>query len=536
MIRLGLAYAPADPRQREMAAALAAHAPADFAVDGAPDARARSHDVVLDLDPDGTAMRAAAPGRRVVAWRRPWPDGLERVHAAYGGADGMLFQCAVYHAMLGPLPRTAAAPRGYDPDVFRATCPPARRPLDVLWMGSGGGCALGPRSAMLEHPATALERLGLSCRVLPAAWAAESADRAAQYNAARLVVCADGSGPTDADLLEAAASGCAVITTPAVPAPAWLSDGAHGHRVAPSLAALGETIREALDTRATDPQAAVADMTWRDRAAPIFARLRGEPAAAPPRDLRDQVTAFVTTVGAPSYEACRVHLAQQDCVVRVETIAHVAPMSAAFQRMHDACTTPYYVQVDEDMLLHPHAVRALHERIAAAPPSVAVVVGWLHDVHLARPIQGVKIYRHAAVRRYPYHDVRGCEIDQLRRMAADGLTHEVLRWDDGAPEVLGLHGTHWTPRGIYERFYTLERARRRYPRNLRWLEAWPAILTERVLERRTPLDFYALMGLVAGALAPPEGAGHEKDFRAYDRLPGFDAAHAFWERGDGERP
>jgi hypothetical protein len=181
-------------------------------------------------------------------------------------------------------------------------------------------------------------------------------------------------------------------------------------------------------------------------------------------------------------------------------------------------------------------VRVLHERIAAAPPSVAIVVGWLHDVHLARPIQGVKIYRHAAVRRYPYQDVRGCEVDQLRRMAADGLTHAVLQRDDDAPEVLGLHGTHWTPRGIYERFYTLERARNGFPRRLRWLEAWPAILAERVLERGSPLDFYALMGLVSGALAPADGAGHEKDFRTYDRLPGFEAARAFWERRDGDRP
>jgi len=346
-------------------------------------------------------------------------------------------------------------------------------------------------------------------------------------------VCADPDGSRGPDLLEAAACGCAVIT--AGRPPAWLRDGAHGHRVAPSLAALAERIREARDAPAADPEAAVADMTWGARAAAVFARLRDEPPAAPARDLRDQVTAFVTSVGAPSYEACRLHLARQDCGVRVETIEHVAPMSAAFQRMHDACTTPYYVQVDEDMLLYPDALAVLHEKIAAAPPTVAVVVGWLHDVHLARPIQGVKIYRHAAVRPYPYRDVRGCEIDQLRRMAADGLIHTVLARDDGTPHVLGLHGTHWTPRGIYERFYTLERARRRYPRNLRWLEAWPAILTERVLERRAPLDFYALMGLVAGALAPVDGTGHEKDFRTYDRLPGFDAAQAFWERGEGDR-
>ena len=33
-----------------------------------------------------------------------------------------------------------------------------------------------------------------------------------------------------------------------------------------------------------------------------------------------------------------------------------------------------------------------------------------------------------------------------------------------------------------------------------------------------------------------DGAGQEKDFRTYDRLPGFEAAQAFWERDAGDRP
>ena len=41
--------------------------------------------------------------------------------------------------------------------------------------------------------------------------------------------------------------------------------------------------------------------------------------------------------------------------------------------MLDECTTPYFVQVDEDMLLYPHAVRTLHERMAAAATEVAMV-------------------------------------------------------------------------------------------------------------------------------------------------------------------
>jgi hypothetical protein len=121
-------------------------------------------------------------------------------------------------------------------------------------------------------------------------------------------------------------------------------------------------------------------------------------------DLSAEVTVFVSTVGAASFPDCMTHLAAQDCRFGVEVIEGVAPMSAAFQSMLDRCTTPFYVQVDEDMILRPSAVRRLHQRMKASADDVALVVGWLWDVHLGRAIQGVKIFRHSIVARYPYAD------------------------------------------------------------------------------------------------------------------------------------
>ena len=100
------------------------------------------------------------------------------------------------------------------------------------------------------------------------------------------------------------------------------------------------------------------------RREPLHARPAAAPCAAiagPAPISRDHVTVFVTTVGAPSYDACRQHLGAQDCAFRLQVIDRVAPMSAAFQRMLDECPTPFFVQVDEDMLLYPHAVRTLYE-------------------------------------------------------------------------------------------------------------------------------------------------------------------------------
>ena len=259
------------------------------------------------------------------------------------------------------------------------------------------------------------------------------------------------------------------------------------------------------------------------------------------RDLRAEVTVFVTTVGAPSFDECLDSLRRQDTRFALQIIDHVAPLSAAFQRMLDTCTTPFYVQVDEDMLLHPHAVRTLHERITAAGDQVAVYVCSLYDAHLERCISGIRIFRHAVTSRYPFRDVEGCEWDQVARLQRDGfefLRHQPEDEVLDSPNTLGLHGTHWAPRTIYERFRTYERKRCRGNVTHAWFTAYPRVFLDRFLEQGSELDFFALMGLIAGRLSDHTAPAGEKDFRRYDSVPGFDSIRRFLEqtRDVGKQP
>jgi hypothetical protein len=246
-------------------------------------------------------------------------------------------------------------------------------------------------------------------------------------------------------------------------------------------------------------------------------------------DLSHAVTVFVTTVGAPTFAACLDHLRQQDCRFTLQVIDHVAPMHAAFQRMLDECRTPYFVQVDEDMLLHPYAVRTLYERIDAAGTNVAMFAADLFDVHLQRCIIGVKIFRHAIVRRYPFAPINAFESLQVSQFTADG--YEVVRTAAGdAPvegQTLGLHGTRWTAEALYERYLTLERRRRRDPTRLRWFPPFAEVFLQRFLAAPSEANFFALMGVVAGALDPGDGDLPAKDYRTYAALPGFHALRAF---------
>ncbi len=253
------------------------------------------------------------------------------------------------------------------------------------------------------------------------------------------------------------------------------------------------------------------------------------------RDLTRDVTVFVLTVGAPSFSECMQRLDAQDCRFTREVIENVAPMSRALQCMLDRCRTRYLVQVDEDMLLYPHAIQSLYSRLEAAPPEVAILTCHLLDRHAARVVYGLKIYRHSIVRRYPYDDVQACEYDQIRRFVQDGFVDMRLPLEDHfqpSELTLGEHGAGWTPRSVFERYWTLERKIRRHRSGIpttsaTWVEEHAPFFLKRYLENGDPLDLYALMGVVAGRLAEIHGRGREKDYREYGRLPGFDTLVRF---------
>ena len=101
-------------------------------------------------------------------------------------------------------------------------------------------------------------------------------------------------------------------------------------------------------------------------------RIQGDRSLPNKTDLRESVTVFVATVGYPTFEKCLEYLHAQDSEFQLKIVDHVGP-SAALQYMMDECTTPFYVEVDEDVLLYPQAIRTLHERICAMGAEVAQI-------------------------------------------------------------------------------------------------------------------------------------------------------------------
>lgn len=236
-------------------------------------------------------------------------------------------------------------------------------------------------------------------------------------------------------------------------------------------------------------------------------------------DWTKRVTAFVVSSGEPSRAACLEHLAAQDVAVRVEEIRDVAPMDRAFQAMIDRCETELYVQVDADMLLAPGAVRQLVEAIDAAPGNVAMHCAWLWGDAEERPIQGVKVYRHAIVRQFPYRPSLSCEVPHLQKMAAAGYTYTTQPEPADRAGCAGLHFSLQSPEVAFHRWQRLGQKYRVLP-YMAWLATKIPLLRQRFLEAhgagdaaRAEVYEAAWMGALTG-LTIEAPADREVDARA----------------------
>ena len=526
-------YAPPDFEVSIAALEPAARIDVDAALGDAP------ADVVFLLREFSTRELADALRRRrwptklVVGWSCGFPRRLGEFYTLRHLADGWIFNNRECWIGSGQLPRTTAVANGVDRDIFSMTRSPATRRPKVLWVGSELYQRLKGCDDLMVPLQARLRARGIDCELLLVDSRGPDKrtqrEMAAWYNDGTVLVCASESEGTPNPVLEAAACGCTVVSTRVGNMPELIRDDVNGYLVDRNLDALATGVERALDAYPRLAEAMQCDILawdWADRSQGHFAFFRDVLAArpAPPAsrpDLSSAVTVFVTTVGSPTLDTCLAHLREQDSVFGLRVIDGVAPMDAAFQRMLDECTTPYYVQVDEDMLLHPHAVRTLHEAMEAAAPEVAVLMRNLYDVHLERCVFGVKIFRHEIARRYPFRAMEAFEVDQVERLEADGYT--MMRCPGGvrpvAGDTLGMHGTRWTPEAIYERYANLQRRRRGYPDRMQWLEDYGPIFLRRFLDDPSDLNALALLGLMAGRVAAPTGGA--KDYRTRDSVLGI---------------
>jgi sulfatase maturation enzyme AslB (radical SAM superfamily) len=160
----------------------------------------------------------------------------------------------------------------------------------------------------------------------------------------------------------------------------------------------------------------------------------------------------------------------------------------------------------------------MYGRICQSAAEVAMVCFELRDAHLDFRIHGVKIYKHAIFKDFPYDLNHGsCEVEQLARLREAGYRYETV------PQVLGDHAPRWSKPLIFERYLNLMEKFKDY--GYSWLEALPARLWDILRENPSEENLYALVGAFASLLSEKRLLTGEKDFtrrrREYDLVRSF---------------
>ena len=492
----------------------------------------------------------------IVSSNNGWPRRFEQFQNLFKHADWVVLNNREYWERAEHPERCSAISNGVDLTKFYLEKPISSRAPKVIWCGSQLHRDIKGYDEFIVPIFEQLRREGVECEALLVD--SRGSDRLNRdqmrswYNSATVFVCTSDTEGTPNPALEAAACGCTVVTTRVGNMPELIKHGVNGIFVDRNIDSILDGIRSAVANSAplaTELFRDIQSWCWSTRSKEyfrLFAEVAGKLRSSSQHtqietrnnidsptscnSLRDEVTVFVSTVNNDSFQECMKHLSMQDTRFHLEVIENVAPMSAAFQRMLDRCKTPFYVQVDEDMLLRPWAIRKLHERIVHSPSDHAFAVEWLWDSHLNRPIQGVKIYRHATVKQFPYRDVQSCEKDQIARLQEAGYSFGrpvEAELDEQSPEIFGNHGVYFHPESVYERYFTLMQKKLKDPKKFRWLDRHLDEFFQRFRTEPTEFNLMAIMGILAGHLQDSQTPG-EKDFREYSSLPGLQPAKEFF--------
>jgi hypothetical protein len=201
----------------------------------------------------------------------------------------------------------------------------------------------------------------------------------------------------------------------------------------------------------------------------------------------------VIASGEDTYDECLEALHNQDCNFKIDLIRDVYPMSKAFQTMPDQCQTRYFVQVDADIILHPHAIRTLHQAIRQTSFRIYMAYGRLYEEGFGAG-GAVKCWKRGIFRFFKFRDVRTVDRDLYRRLRLFGLKRHDLN------EVLGIHRPRYSDFSLYlksksdiEKWRFLTRPAAKY-----------AIGSLEKILQDYPDSRHRLLGALLGALTGPD--------------------------------
>lgn len=216
------------------------------------------------------------------------------------------------------------------------------------------------------------------------------------------------------------------------------------------------------------------------------------------------LTIFVITTGEESFDECIGAVKRQDLAgIRepgIEIIKDIFPVHEAFNEMHRRSKTPYFIQVDADVILDKDAVALLYKAIRRAGPFVYAAYGQLYEEGFG-PGGSVRCWKRSIFNLFRFRDRRATDRDFYNRAMLLGL-HRI-----NVNKTLGLHKPrqsdlldYWKTKGDVEKWQFLGRPFSKYAQKL-----YGELIT------KPEENKYKILGFMLGVLTSKERIRRSKD-------------------------
>jgi glycosyltransferase involved in cell wall biosynthesis len=215
----------------------------------------------------------------------------------------------------------------------------------------------------------------------------------------------------------------------------------------------------------------------------------------------DDVSAVVLTIGEATTERAIESLHRQTLAPReIVVVSNIRPFYNALNTGVAKVRTPFFIQVDADMILDPQCIEQLRQ---AVRPNSGIIFGHLRDA-LIEEVVGVKLFRTECFTTAGMLDSMSPDTDFGRKIAAAGwktveLGKASLATEAERPTTMGEHCPSYTVPYTYAK-YRLEGRRYRYRQRLSGIR-WHF---DRLEASKHPAALVAQIGLSQGIFIDTE--------------------------------
>lgn len=206
----------------------------------------------------------------------------------------------------------------------------------------------------------------------------------------------------------------------------------------------------------------------------------------------------------------------------IEIVRNISPVSHAAQEGLDRVQTPYYVHVDDDMVLAPSCFQRLYQTISTND-NCAQVVMMLNDP-IRGKINGIRMYRTAAVQSLGFHPLEEKGWDRRMR---DKLVQ--VGWETVTlPIIVGHHHPVYLPNETFWKFRFFGEKIRYYNTGLDEFNIYFEQLTNYWKRTHDVIALYGLAGLFEGLQS--EEINQPLNYKDREQYLGFQKFQAFIQK------